>query len=579
MIRPAVKLSRLALLLAALALASSVGASTALGVVPSGHPDPSFGSGGSVAVPGARLLATAVQSDGKVVAVGDDQGTPIRLLVIRVNANGSVDSSFNGGHPALGPAGSIGRAVAIQPDGKIVVAGAFNATADLGVSANGMLIERFNANGSADGGFGSGGVASALGGQSGGLANSVAMQPDGKIVAGGSATAADGYPHATFVRLSSSGRPDPGFGSGGVASVNLGRYSVANAIAVQSDGRIVFGGSERNDLRNTNLLAARLNVSGSLDSSFAGGALDRQFGVGSGVSPANAVALQPDGKIILGGAAGDISSGSTALILRLTAGGSLDPGFGSGGVVKLAAADSDQCCNTNENQGRLPGINAIVVSAGKIFASGFYDSSGRARSALWGLAGNGQLDPGFGTSGRVIGPLGGANSPATGLAVAPGGSLVISGDLTNLFGPGSSFLARFGGPVVQPPPPPPPPRKSLRVSVKLSRTYTIKSVIHSGLRLTVNCSAPCRIRASLTLSYAAAKRLKLTPRHGHPRTVTIGAGSANGRRAGKVKIVLHLRRAAAHALGRQRKISMRLNLTGSSGAASKHISRTVRLVR
>jgi uncharacterized delta-60 repeat protein len=202
-----------------------------------GSLDPSFGSGGIASSgSGTRLLGTAVQGDGKVVAVGET-GAPggETLLVARFTSSGGLDPSFGAGGLVKGPAisgtadaGSIGRGVAIQPDGKIVVVGK-NTSSD-GFARDGLLVERFNSNGSLDTSFGAGGVVNLLTGTSFGDGYAVAVQPDGRIVATGSADAAGSggtTPRVAVVRLNPNGSLDGSFGSGGVEVLDLGAYSYA----------------------------------------------------------------------------------------------------------------------------------------------------------------------------------------------------------------------------------------------------------------------------------------------------------------------------------------------------------------
>lgn len=580
MVRSLVRL--MSMVIPAVAAASlSLGVSVAA-AVPLGQPDPGFGSGGSVSLGNAHLLADAVQSDGKVVVAGDDGAKPIHLLVMRYNANGSPDTSFNGGKPALGAADTVGRAVAIQSDGSIVVAGA-NSSSSGGGPFGGMLVERLTSGGAPDTGFGSHGATSALASVSA-QANSEAIQPDGKIVVAGEANGSDTFPRAAFARLNTNGSLDASF-SGGAEVLDYGRYSVANGIAIQSDGKIVFGGSNRQDLQTTSVLAARLNANGSRDSSFAGGQLLRQFASSAGFSAAFGVALQPGGQVVLAGSAADGTLGATALFIRLTSSGGLDGSFGNGaGFVKLPAAASRICCSQKTYPGAstFPGASSVVVSAGDIFANGYYDSTGRERSALFGVTGSGAPLSGFGSGGEVISPIVGADVRGTGLAVAPGGNLVATGFSTVVFGGTSSFTARYGGPfVTPPPPPPPPPPHKLKLSVSgVSRSYSIRRVSRSGVKITVSCSAACRVRGSLTLSYATAKKLRLTPRRGHPRTITIAEGSATLRHAGKVSLVLRFSASAKRALARQRRtVFATASLSATSGSLKARASHTVKLVR
>ena len=149
--------------------------------------------------------------------------------------------------------------MAIQSDGKIVVVG--KATDGSGSGRGGLLIERFNANGSLDTSFGSGGVVNLLS-ASFGDGYGVAIQSDGKILATGSDDAAGSgggtTPRVAVARLQSNGSLDPSFGSGGTAVIDLGAYSFANAVAVQSNGAIVIAGSQSPGSQSVNALIARL---------------------------------------------------------------------------------------------------------------------------------------------------------------------------------------------------------------------------------------------------------------------------------------------------------------------------------
>ena len=231
--------------LAAIALLGALlPASLARAAVSPGSPDSSFGSGG-LASTGAntRLFGTAVQGDGKVVAVGQTNGSD--LIVARFTSSGGLDSSW-GNHgivtgPSTGSAipGSIGRAIAVQSDGKIVVVGSVGSN-----GGTGLLVERFNANGTPDHSFGSGGVVNLL---SNDLADgySVAIQPNGKILAGGAADTQGSSglaPRVVVVRLNSNGGADSSFGSGGVDVIDLGPGSAARGLAVEPNGEIALAG-------------------------------------------------------------------------------------------------------------------------------------------------------------------------------------------------------------------------------------------------------------------------------------------------------------------------------------------------
>ena len=172
--------------------------------------------------------AVAVASDGKIVAAGvAGPGTSGGFIgVARFTSNGTLDNSFNGNGKAT-TQGS-GQAVAIQPDGKVVVAG---------TSGGDFLVVRFNENGSLDADFGSGGRSFVDFGAPLDVANALAIQPDGKIVVAGSA------PEFDVARLQPNGQLDTTFGSGGKAQIKFDDGPEANALALQPDGNILVAGS------------------------------------------------------------------------------------------------------------------------------------------------------------------------------------------------------------------------------------------------------------------------------------------------------------------------------------------------
>lgn len=219
------------------------------------------------------VTGIAVQSDGKVVVVGgfDAVGGVAHAGVVRLNADGALDSTFNA------QLSSDCHSVAIQPDGKIVTAGVFQ-------SANGVArgnIARFNADGSLDVNFASGSGASSW-------IESMQRMPDGRFVIVGPIHTYNGVTRNGVARLNSDGSLDTTFDPG--AGVERGW---ANAVAVQPDGKVVLGGWFSSIAGKPRLYIARLNADGSLDESF-------QPGIGAN-SEVNILALQPDGKCLVGG--------------------------------------------------------------------------------------------------------------------------------------------------------------------------------------------------------------------------------------------------------------------------------------
>ena len=365
------------------------------------------------------MFGVAVQGDGSVVAAGQSGGS---TLVERLTAAGQPDPSFGSGGQITGPSGT-GRAVAIQSDGKIVVAG----------GGPGMFVERLNADGARDTGFGSGGVAVAgpLGGSA--VANAVAVQPDGKIVVAGSVVPSDPSRGTVIAlaRFNANGSLDTSFGSGGAEVADFGLpYAVALGVAVQADGKIVFAGHEQGSTTYAyfNGLVGRLNSTGSLDTTFAGSGVVTYHQPGGGYTSLNAVALQIDGKIV---AAGADAGGPNAVFLRLNPDGTFDSSFGSGGVAILSSGTFTST---------PVGANGVgIAGGGRVVGAGSVQLNGTDfRAGLWALSAAGAPDPSFGSGGIVEQQTG---VEACALAIAPDGSLVTSGTACHRSGRRARFPA------------------------------------------------------------------------------------------------------------------------------------------
>jgi uncharacterized delta-60 repeat protein len=255
------------------------------------------------------VFASAVQADGKIVIGGSftSYNGTAQNYIARLNADGSLDSSFNPGSGVGGTANPQVNTIALQSDGKIIIGGYF--TSYNGTSRNG--IARLNADGSLDSSFNLSGVAGTTSPQ----VYSVAVQADGKIIIGGSFTSINGIPQNYIGRLNADGSLDNGFNPPGSAAWTGANWYVYS-IVVQRDGKIVIGGF----FTAVNTIAqgciARLNVDGSLDSS---------FNTGSGADQrVESVLVQADGKIMIGGYFSNVNGTPIYRIARLNADGSLD---------------------------------------------------------------------------------------------------------------------------------------------------------------------------------------------------------------------------------------------------------------
>ncbi|MEE9294854.1 MAG: delta-60 repeat domain-containing protein, partial [Phycisphaerae bacterium] len=237
--------------------------------------DPTFGDGGLVTTDflgSSRDVGrdvVAIQADGKIVVVGqtsDAGGSD--FAVARYNADGSLDASFDGDGKLttdFAGAGDIANSVAIQADGKIVVAG----RASISGPDFDFAVARYNADGSLDTSFdGDGKLTTDFAGSTD-LALSVAIQADGKIVVAGQASTF-GTGSFAVARYNADGTLDAGFdGDGKLTTDFAGRGEVAKSVAIQADGKIVAAGETFTDTGFVFALA-RYNADGSLDASFDG---------------------------------------------------------------------------------------------------------------------------------------------------------------------------------------------------------------------------------------------------------------------------------------------------------------------
>lgn len=361
------------------------------------------------------INSTAVQSDGKILAVGYSfKGTDYDFSVVRYNSDGTLDVTFDGDGKVLTPVGAkndFAYSVAIQPDGKIVVAG---------ISNNGtnddFAVIRYKANGSLDTTFDvDGKLTTAIGGGND-VANTVLIQSDGKIVVAGTAVVSN--IDFAIARYNTDGSLDTTFDTDGKLTTAIGSGSdFGYGAAIQSDGKIVLAGY--GVIGSTNdFIAARYNADGSLDTSFDG---DGKASVAVGASNdfAYAVTIQTDGKIVI---AGDFNNGANSdfAVVRLNTSGSLDTAFGSGGKATTAIGAG------------FDGANAVSIQAdGKIFAAGVSHNGTNNDFAVVRFGSNGILDTSFDVDGKVTTPIGTSFSFAKSAAIQTDGKIIAAGNSNN----------------------------------------------------------------------------------------------------------------------------------------------------
>ena len=336
-------------------------------------------------------------------------------------AAGDPDQTFGtGGHVFTDFSGNsdYGFAIAIQPDGRIIAAGQSGVYPVFHAA-----LARYNTNGQLDPTFGSGGkVIAALDAGGDGL-SAIALQPDGKIVAAGSVIHDNWQLSFLLARFNADGTLDTTFASQGIVATNFGdSTAAANALVLQPDGKIVIAGvSGAGPYSELNDFAiARYNSNGSLDQSFGnGGKVKTHFpGVYNTGSRATAVALQADGKLVLSGMYKNEATARAFALARYNANGSLDTTFGSGGMV-----------TTSMGAGDAIAFSVALLSGGRIVATGYLEAGHRNHDfALACYNPSGTLDQSFGNGGRVTTDFFGATDDiAYGLSVQSDGKLVLAG--------------------------------------------------------------------------------------------------------------------------------------------------------
>ena len=309
-----------------------------------GSLDTTFGTNGKVSTSinasNSFSITAVMQTDGKIVLAGNSfNGANSDFAVVRYNTDGSLDTTFGTNGKVVTPIGTgneFGYSVALQTDGKIVVAGS---------SSNGsnddFAVVRYNTDGSLDTTFNGNGKVTTPIGTGGDFAYSVAVQTDGKIIAAGGSIGAN--TDFAVVRYNANGSLDNSFGANGkVITPIQTSVEYANSVVIQIDGKIIAAGLSNNGVNNDFALV-RYNTDGSLDLTFDtdGKLITREL---SSNATLRAIAIQADGKIVAVGSAYNGVSNFAAV--RYNSNGSLDTTFGANGKVSTAfSATRDSVAN------------------------------------------------------------------------------------------------------------------------------------------------------------------------------------------------------------------------------------------
>ncbi|MBR1241576.1 VCBS repeat-containing protein [Bradyrhizobium sp. AUGA SZCCT0274] len=358
----------------------------------------------------------ALQPDGKILVAGrSTDGTSNDFALTRYNVDGSLDTSFGSDGKVTTPIGASddhGFSVVVMPDGRIVVAGhaAIGSTVD-------FAVVRYNADGSLDTTFDADGVVTTSVGSFDDFGQSIALQPDGKFLVSGYTFNGSEFDFS-LVRYNADGSLDTGFGSGGKVITDIAFHDASYSVALQPDGKILIAGHSFTGAGPNDFALARYNADGSLDTSFSGdGKLTTDFGSTNDVG--QGVAIQSDGKIVVAG----VSSGGSGFdfaVARYNVDGTLDTTFDADGRVK-----------TDFLLGDDSGTGVTVQPDGKILVAGSSFNGTNTDFALVQYNADGSLDESFGNGGKATTQIGVGADEGYSIKVQPDGKILVSGFSNN----------------------------------------------------------------------------------------------------------------------------------------------------
>jgi uncharacterized delta-60 repeat protein len=405
----------------AAACAAVLAAATPAAAAP-GDLDTSFGQQGAATVDlhhNAAVSGLAVQSDGRVVVAGtgiSPGGTTTDVVTARFTAQGALDTTYDHGtgvnQPDFG-ANETADAVALQSDGKIVVAGDTSPTSAGGQST--LLVTRFNADGTQDTTFGggTGRVTSNYGNSHSQFGRALALQPDGKVVVGGFEVPIPMYPNidvSVVARADSDGTTDTSFGGRGEAALESETANNALSAVAPAPGGSVLGAGETTTAGKTDFYLVRLTPT---STEFGSSATQLDFGGDDG---ATAMALLPNGKIVVAGYT-DTNGTEDFAIARFNSDLSLDTSFGTNGktVVDIGGSDAAEAMT--------------IQPDGKIVLVGSTTSGSSHQIGLARLTSGGLPDTTFGHNGISVISFGSAILQGWAVGLQANGDIMVGGSI------------------------------------------------------------------------------------------------------------------------------------------------------
>jgi len=391
--------------------------------------DPNFGSNGVVKTKHNGMPSSAwevvLQTDGKIITLGTVKlsADQTKRVITRYNSNGSVDTSFGtNGSTLIEIVSCSGSKIALQPDGKLIVAG---------LSQRGFAAVRYNSNGSLDTSFGANGLAALNPVNTSSdiyyFVEDVTIQPDGKIVMAGSYSIGN---HIEFevVRFNSDGTRDV------INSLDWGtlgnQYNYGKAVTIQPDNKIVMSGDMVSCCDSYHYISlARFDPNVLLDrSTFSSGRGAVTARLNYFQHSSGALALQADGKIVVAGSilGMDWKTPQNLALARFNSDGTLDTAFGGTGIVVTDFGAEESTANL------------VIQASGKIILAGTTSSAGASDFLLVRYNSDGSLDSSFGTNGKVVTDFGSATDTATGIVQQTDGKVIVIGTSGD-----NAILARY----------------------------------------------------------------------------------------------------------------------------------------
>ncbi|MBK9097422.1 MAG: T9SS type A sorting domain-containing protein [bacterium] len=353
-----------------------------------GSLDLTFGNGGITSTTSGVGQGIKIQSDGKILVGGGV------FAVARFNTDGSLDTSFgNDGivSTQVGSGYSSAWGIALQSDGKIVLIGNY----EISSNNSGIALVRYNSDGNLDNSFGSNGVVTLDITSGYDYANSIEIQSnDQKIVISGQTNG------VMVARFNPNGSLDNTFGTNGIVSTQVGTSCGSNSMKIQNDGKIIVAGGMMDSQGYQHFLTIRYNSDGSLDNTFGTGGIVTTT-VGTGFQWGWDLAIQ-NAKIVVGGIQ-QLSSAQEFVLIKYNSDGSIDNTFGASGVVHampLGISDYLRSISLQTDGKILAGGFSVIDSTGAPI------NNPQIGMSLMRFESSGNLDNSFGNSGVVVIPLG-----------------------------------------------------------------------------------------------------------------------------------------------------------------------------